>query len=519
MDDNQQRTLHYNPSDWAHDLDELRQNSLMSESTLITFARDRGLPVWGVVTGDPGAFHQHGWLRSDGSDHDAQPLFHPFRIYPLHKTLEACALHITRSASLRRGAAAEFFAGMLAEVPFDVTITRDAARWNDIVDLAILLEPLYWPGIVGKARIPIRLNQDAVQARFAEYADKVFRFLKTLDSQCWRGTHEQLRRDAAAIDDNPELYVLLRVSMWDQREKLKGALSAALWLRHIAEVLRRGFEEAHGEQWPEEYESYGEWFATGRELTFGSGRPLDDALRTGPYAAYNFGLFTGSAVRWYVEGETEYYAVLALLPQPGRFGIELVNLRGVLAAERDNIALKLGDWLREDQALRRFSIISFDLDVSANSKAIQQQVKQANVVGHIAAHKPDFETANFTIPELVEIAATLDEAHGSPANDLRSADWGTVSTGRGFEAQYRRLSLQGRGSLKGEAWGRALAEHALRHPERADTGTERPLVRTFRIAVHSRMTHYDLEKEYFGFDPGSFERVRRKPYPPYIAGA
>ena len=109
--------------------------------------------------------------------------------------------------------------------------------------------------------------------------------------------------------------------------------------------------------------------AFGREV-FGSERPLDDALQSKPYLAWEYGLFTGSVVRWYVEGETEYYAILSILPEPSKVGLELVNLRGNIASGRDNAALKLQDWLIEDKALRRFSMISFDFDVAANVESL-----------------------------------------------------------------------------------------------------------------------------------------------------
>lgn len=196
----------------------------------------------------------------------------------------------------------------------------------------------------------------------------------------------------------------------------------------------------------------------------------------------------------------------------------MLNLRGVLATERDNIALKLGDWLKEDRALRRFNVISFDPDVSANSKAIQRHVQNIGVVGHIAAHKPDFEIANFTPVELAEIAAGLDEAHGFSGAALRNADWSNVTGAAVFEDQYKKLSLRKRGSLKGEEWGRALARHAAAYPTRSDTSQRRPLWNDLEATMRCRIAHYDIEAEYFGFDPNTFAHVRRKPYPPFIAG-
>jgi hypothetical protein len=245
----------------------------------------------------------------------------------------------------------------------------------------------------------------------------------------------------------------------------------------------------------------------GRKTVFGSERPLDDELRSKPYLAWEFGLFTGSVVRWYVEGETEYYAILHTFLDPPKSGIELVNLRGNLAAEKDNAALKLRDWLREDKALSRFSIISFDSDAPANVKAIRRQVDKQNVVGFIAAHKPDFEFANFTIQELAEVAARIDEASGVSGDIVRNADWTGVSSAKAFEERYKAISARRPRGLKGEKWGRELAAYAGKHPNRSDDGSERPFWREIGVALRSRITHYDFQKERFRFDRETFELV------------
>ncbi len=479
----------------------------MDEGTFLSFARDRGLSLAGVVTGEAAEYHRRGWLTADGADADGRPLFHPFRIYVVDRVLRRQNLF----TALER---------QFPDSRADADVSSHSALWNEIVDLATMLEPVYWPEITSGTRSfwGIGAVKD-IEAVFDGYHQKAIALLSTLAEQYWRSVHAQLRREIASLDDNADLYVFLRVSKWEQRERLKGPISGALWMRHMAEVIRRGFEEAHGVRWPEEYESFAEWFPTGRKLSFGSERPLDDILGTKPYAAYNFGLFTGSLVRWYVEGETEYYAIFEILRDPAKLGIETVNLQGVLATERDNIALKLGKWLEEDKALRRFSMISFDLDVSANSKVIDRQVTKSGIVGYIAAHKLDFEVANFTPTELAEVAAGLDEAHGFSGAHLRNAVWTGIKSASEFEARYRRLTASGRSSLKGEEWGRALAQYARKHPDwNAGSGEARPLISTIQIALRLRTAHYDIEKEYFGFDPKTFKRVRHKPYPPYLSG-
>ncbi len=240
---------------------------------------------------------------------------------------------------------------------------------------------------------------------------------------------------------------------------------------------------------------------------FGTERPLDDELRSKPYLAWEYGLFTGSVVRWYVEGDTELYAILEVLPEPSKIGIELVNLRGGFESGQSNVALKLRDLLKEDRALRRFSIISFDLDVKANVKAIRRQVEQQNIVGFIAPHRPDFEFANFTIRELVEVAARIDEAKGVSGDAVRNADWAGVNDGKAFEAKYMAVSARRPRGLKGDEWGRALAASAVEHPNRSDDGSDRPLWREIRAALRGRIAHYDSQKEQIGFDPDTFEQV------------
>jgi hypothetical protein len=146
-------------------------------------------------------------------------------------------------------------------------------------------------------------------------------------------------------------------------------------------------------------------------------------------------------------------------------------------------------------------------------------VTKSSIVGHIAAHKLDFEVANFTPAELAEVAAGLDEAHGFSGAHLRNAAWTGIKSESEFETQYRRLTASGRSSLKGEEWGRALAQYAMKHPNStAGSGEARPLISAIQIALRLRTAHYDIEKEHFGFDPKTFKRVRQKPYPPYISG-
>lgn len=292
--------------EWTEEIDLFRQNRLMDESQFLSFSRDRGLPVSGVITGDPGNFFKRDWLDADATDSNMKPRFHPFRVYPLHRILRACDLGIALSASLNPDSALRMTERALKRMPPVDQLLQQSRDWNNVATLAVIVEPIYWPGIVGSHRLVAGMTEHERQSRYESFRARVRGLIQSLDPGLWQNMHENLRIDAARIDDNPYLYVLLRVANWDGRKRLRGRISGALWLRHMAEAIRRAFEEVHKIRWPEEYEAFGYWPAGAREIDFGSERPLDSILAAKPYLAHSFGLFTGSVVRRYVEGLTEY---------------------------------------------------------------------------------------------------------------------------------------------------------------------------------------------------------------------
>ncbi len=481
-------------SDCSAELKPLLKNRLLNERSFIKFAKDRGLEVNGVVKGDPSKLNGLGCFPCDGHGDDGTSLlFHPFRIYPLQRILYAykCSTEISSS------------------------LIQDTAKWNRIADLAILLEPIYWPIVSGRRSRPASISEEKHKIQLEQYRTKVLRLVETLDPDEWQKLHEELRRDASQLDENGPLYLLLRLSKWTQREKIKGRISGALWIRYIAETIRRAFEEAHQKQWLEKDQSTNPLEFTGRTINYGSDRPLDDPLQSPSRLAFHFELFTGSVVRWYVEGYTEYYAVLSVIKEPPKIGIELINLCGNIASEKDNIALKLTDGFAKDREFRRFSMVSFDVDVPENVKFIRRSVENEYIVGFIAAHKPDFEFANFTLKELIEIAAKIYESYEGSADTIRQGNWksnggvGKINNAKEFEKRYLELSRQTPKTLKGEEWGRALATYASQHPQRSDDQSERPFWREIRTALQGRTANYDLQRERHKFDPKTFKLINR----------
>ena len=489
------------------ELEHLRQNALLNESQFINFSKDCGVPVSGVGSGDPGQFVTRGWLKSDQALGDKPTLFHPFRMYPLNVILLNCRLQIAASASLQRDRMLGLVERILKNTPNLDRIEQMAHKANRVVDLAILLEPIYWPRITGWERGTVELTDHELSVMRSGYREAVLQLVGGLEPDSWRKIHESLRVEAAIWDQNSDLYLLLRLSSWEQRKGLKGNISGALWLRHIAETIRRAFEDAHGVEWEEEDLAFGFWPVGARKVALGSERPLDRELKSMPHIAWAWGLFTGSVVRWYVEGDTEYHAMRYVLPEPSLAGIELLNLKGMIRAEKGNVALSLEQLLIEDKALRRFSVISFDLDVQQNVKVVRRQVSQHNVVGLIAAHKPDFEFANFTIGELIEVAARIDETFGGSGELVRKGNWRDVHNAGLFEERYKQVTSVRASALKGKGWGEALAAYAVENPKRTDDGQERPFWGEIRAALNARTAHYDFQKEHFGIDADTFEQV------------
>lgn len=486
----------------------LRQNRLLTGRELLAFAQDRAIPVARPLSDELSAFVAREWITPDEIQGAEAVRFHPFRIYSLYHILRLCELRVMPATALEPAAMLQLLESRLDTYKPAEEIQASAATWTERIGLATLLEPIFWPQIVGHLSLNGDFPESVFRPRSQEYEDDILSYLRALDAKTWQQHHEQLRREAAFIDSNTNIYALLRASTWARRAELKGSISTALWIRHMAELIRRGFELAHGVEWEEEDRAFATWAPGARERTFGSDRPFSALNELRRHVTFFYGLNTGAAVRWYVEGATEYFAISELLPDFSEFGIELVPLMGTIHTPRDNAALRLQTWLEQDRQLKRFSMISFDLDVGPNEKAIRRALYSDLVVGLVCPSDPDFEFANFQLEELIEIAARMDERLGFNGYPLRTADWGAISEAGAFETRYRRSSETGRG-LKGENWGRALAKYAAEKSNYSDGISERPIITHVKTALRARTSHYERHADKFTFDPVTFKLKAR----------
>lgn len=453
---------------------QFNQNDLISESKMIRFAKERGV---NLTRGDLSLLIQRGLLSADNSNSHGY-LFHPFRIYGFYIATSMSNFNIPPLSTLDRENLKSYLNVVSEYLPSLASIQSQIEKRNKIADLAILLEPVYWPKITNKTKlsIPNYSSLEEFELKIKPYKEKVLAFVKSLDIETWSSYHEYLRIEATKLDNNYELYMLLRLAPWNKRERITGNIGGALWFRHIAEVIRLAFEEVHGVQWAEEYEATSFWHEGARTKLYGSERPIENGLITRPRLAFEFGLHTGSTIRWYLEGETEYQAALYILPKAALAGIEFINLKGVFQ-ENANAPMRLEDHLKSDRELKRFSFISFDGDVSRNVSFFGKQIEKDNIVGYINVNYPDFEFENFTLNELIEIAISLDEKQGFNSDRLKSGDRGSIISGKAFEKYYKEYSDR-KNSLKGKEWGEALASYALDNPLKEDTNQRRTFLQT-----------------------------------------
>lgn len=486
----------------------LNQNDLINESSIIRFAKDRGIRLSKGIKSDPSKFVELGWITTDSTN----GFFHPFRIYPFLRAIKLCNLNITASSSLNRDSFQNFLNGAIGFLPSLKVIESEVKLADQVSNLAILLEPLFWPKITSKTTLssPNCLSLGEFEVQLKPYNDKVLEFIKGLDPEIWQSYHERLRIEAARLDDNHELYILLRLSPWVKRKNIKGNIGGALWLRHIAEVIRLAFEEVHGVQWSEEDEAFGIWREGAKTKLYGSERPIQNALTTRPHIAFEFGLHTGSPVRWYVEGDTEYQAASYVLPKAALAGIEFINLKGVFK-ENANAPMRFEDHLKNDRELKRFSFISFDADRMDNVKLLKKHIEQNNIVGYVNLNQPDFEFENFSVDELIEIAIQLDGTLGFDSKSLLSGNKQDINSGRTFEKYYIEHSAR-KISLKGKEWGEALAKYAFENPLKADTGLKRTFIETIDQVLLARRVSYDYQRDYFEIDPNNFQ-IKEKDKP------
>lgn len=527
--------------DHGEELEWFRQLNLQSESEFITWVRRIGVDAWsGYPNGDAEKLWSRGWLRADEAairhmsrlrfDEEPEPIqsldqslgiqhkpagrwkrhdltFHPFRMLPLMKVLEMMDWRLTRTSVLYGKGLVDysrrhvnFFRSWIKNPAFLPKLNW----WNGIADLAILLEPVYWPLVTNQSTRIIRsgtnrLSEAEENSHFPAYRSFALETAAKIPKVRIAEAHMNLRHAAGSLDDNHELYLLLRGSRWSKREKVLGKLGAAMWLRHIAEVLRHAYDELYDDRLAHEDEAFGYWYPNMREWAYGSEYPLENVPEMVRRILPHWGIAGSPRVRFYVEGETEEGALEAGLESSLGFGAEVVNLR----------AQGWGTWLRQelenDVAAKRLSLFMLDNDRSDAIRALKAHARDGLIVGMVFVNDPDFEIACFTKEELVKATGYYEtEAGMSDLEPLKVEDFDGIITAKEFEERYCKLRIAP--SLKGKAWGAALMKVAFD----SKRGEANRLVHAWACASRAITTDYQAQKSRSPIDPATLRNLEVK---------
>ncbi len=441
-----------------------------------------------------------------------QLFFHPFRLYLLYHFAKAFDVPIAPTQYLWNPKAFADLSNRILEGLDGWTTTEQCAEivesWNRTAELAISLEPISYRRTFELVSWPLPGTEERIKLLQETHYQRSKALLDSLAAEEIDRFRDDLCHSADTIDDNRRIHLLLRMMSGHERLKLKSALGSAMLFISMAEIIRRAAEMIKGIQLREEDElGHVQWMRGARKFLYGSERILDASNEVRRDFLTNLGLGYGVKVRIYGEGSTEI-AALALATK-GISGAEFIDLRGDGTVKRK----AFDDILARDTKLHIFSIILVDedphksdgtsdgkaADKSDNRRIIEAAAKSDKMFGCFFVANPDFEFANFTRAELVEIVISSKPPVGSerPERDWLLACTEGAETGKAF---FRKLEGAGISHVrKGKEWGEKLMSYALKNQllpaEHKCAGAKRPMIVAAERIMQACRSGYTQSKD------------------------
>ena len=283
----------------------------------------------------------------------------------------------------------------------------------------------------------------------------------------WR---DKVLFDAFISDPAADLYLLLRSMPFDQRNRFKGRLRLAYDLYEIAEVIRSFLEEVSDKPVVKEWDPNGNPDTPWVKGVYGSQPRFGDPDFLRPVVRH-FGLDPAFRMRWLVEGDTEEGFILRYTERLGANIGEFVTIRNFGGDGSFQRHIRAID--ADLQAARKeqcFVTLTFD-DDSINTRSRLEGLVQNGLVNvPFVLNKPDFELENFTVGQLVSVAATWASDLSKPIKLNQESLAENVSRRitekkQGFQKAFNSvLCLNGENQFKlskGAEWGRRLADCLL----------------------------------------------------------
>jgi hypothetical protein len=443
------------------------------------------------------------------------PYFHPYKIFVLHHVARTLRINTSNTQFLT------WTPGVLRVVEWQLRELRQWTEseafierfdhWNRVAEISAVCEPVRWirPNPTG--------TEDPNQIWLHAYGNRLAPLLQSLPSDSIRSLRQDLALSANELDSNSGLHTLLRLMKPFERDRIEGRIGGALKLLDMAESIRRAVERLLHVQLPEEDQiGAGTWMEGARKNLYGTERVFDASPGTLRDYLGSFGLDAGVKARCYVEGDTELGALRHVLGPAGR--CTLINLRGNVLEKRGR-GLAFADSLAADKASATFSFIVLDADRDDFVRTVRKAAAKEVFHGAFLVSAPDFELANFSIAELIEVALTLsariNDTNPGPdhaAEDLLPQLEGAASGDDFFRKLHKERRLTE--VAKGEDWGAALMTYAIAnrtfptgHP---NAGEERPIIEFAQMLIRSQIAGFKTSLTYEKLNPATGRLERRQ---------
>jgi hypothetical protein len=445
------------------------------------------------------------------SESSIELLFHPFRVYVLYHFNRVFGSNIASIQYLLNPEGLINLTRQEIDVLNHWTASKEFAErfehWNRTAELSIILEPTAYSAVFHAIRWKFPDTEDTIQTKLEAHRKTVRQFLLDVPAEEITSIRAEFCRNAELMDDNKLVHVLLRLMSPNRRLKLRSALGGCMQFLCMAEIIRRATEDALGQNLREEDElGFGQWIVGARKSLYGSERILDAPRETRREFMTSMGLDYGVKVRCYIEGDTELGALTSAVGEAG--GTEFINLQGQVV-ERRGKGLRFVASLKNDMMSHVFSVVVLDHDRTDNIRALKKAASDGAFFGRFFISLPDFEFANFTVSELLEVFLDLaGQSHDevpSKAELLPFVE--KAESGKQFFDLLKQKGQQG--IQKGETWGIALMNYALQHQElprdHRKAGETRPILVVARLLVNARDAGYLRSLERLKIDPDTGE--------------
>ncbi len=445
---------------------------------------------------------------------DAAQCFHPFQVWPI--------AHLLHNVKIDLGVGIQHYGLDVAATErfVKLQVTERIKDWFErfpqneylidfnerLMPMLLWLESYYLPQIRGVFRgVGTRTNKrnrrDLLR-RHSLSVDKIIELRK------------MILGDALWHDPAEQSYLLFRSMSFSQRDKFKGNLRTAYDLYEIAELLRLYIEEVSGRLLPKEWDPLGEpdpkWVTHryGCEPQFGNPVFMKSLVRA-------YGLDPSPRVLWLVEGQTEE-AFIRHYTEGMDF--DITNSVIIQNHTTDATMKKPTEWLKSnlEAAYKQHQFVTITFDDSNDIRRNVDKLKGEHRINlYYTLNKPDFELANFTTGQLVDImcewASESIESMQIPKNAkmeiiskfTNESEPNCGNLIKTFNSVFASHDLHS-GIKKGEEWGKKLADHLLNMQERPlSSGSLSKIEKQIREVLFA--THPAIEFN------ASIERIRANP--------